>query len=292
MKAEAKRKDEEERVKKEILLQKRQAEEINHSIYEETIANEASVQSGEESTAFYGGRKNEQIKQINSFLKQNIPYEQWCLNKNVVSNLSGTHKDQLSKEVTEVFTGLNISSFLTLSENSLSKHDIKTVIELSHNHQDVRNTEVFHINLSKVTEPLDDIFSKVADKVSDAKKEENAVLITCEDSTGLAAIMCMAYLIKYEGLDVKTAAKIMKERRPNSVLDQHMMVQLETWKKKLWKQKLLENLINLVLSWIPLLLILGVFVFLLRMFQEEIERIYKEDKQTPGYEYFDILRWP
>jgi len=151
---------------------------------------------------------------------------------------------------------------------------------------------VFHINLSKVTEPLDDIFSKVADKVSDAKKEENAVLITCEDSTGLAAIMCMAYLIKYEGLDVKTAAKIMKERRPNSVLDQHMMVQLETWKKKLWKQKLLENLINLVLSWIPLLLILGVFVFLLRMFQEEIERIYKEDKQTPGYEYFDILRWP
>jgi len=291
-KAEEKSKAQEEKVRKENLKQERQAEEINHSIYEEALAYEASVESGEEPSAFFGGRKNEQIKQIKNFLKQNIPYEQWCLNRDVGSNLSGTHKDQLSKEVTEVFPGLHISSFLTLPENSFSKHDIKTVIELSDNIHDLKNTKVLHINLSKVAKALDDTFSIVADEVVNAKKQDHAVLISCEETTGLAATICMAYLIKYEGWNVKTAAYIIKERRPNIVLDQTMIVQLEAWKHQLWKQKLFENMFHLFVSWIPLLLLIGVFVFLLRMYQEEVERIYMEDKQTPEYEYFDILKWP
>ena len=151
---------------------------------------------------------------------------------------------------------------------------------------------MLHINLSKDDSTLEDTFAQIADKVATIKKQDLAALISCEKSTGLAATMCLAYLLKYEGVGVKAATKVLKERRPNAVLDQLMIVKLEAWQKKLWRQQFLDSLLYTFMSWLPLLLLLGLLFFLLKIFQREMEKIYEEGKKTPEYEYFDILKWP
>jgi protein-tyrosine phosphatase len=64
-----------------------------------------------------------------------------------------------------------------------------------------------------------DNFDKIADKIENTKKDGGNVLISCEESTGLAATLSIAYSIKYEGISVKNASKTVSKKRPNIYLD-------------------------------------------------------------------------
>ena len=129
----------------------------------------------------------------------------------------------MSKEVTEVFPGVHLGSFLTLSENCITKHKIATVIEISREVHDIPAADaVIHIQMNGAA--TDESFDKIADNIENTKNEVSNALISCEESTGLAATLSIAYAIKYEGMSVKDASKDVSKRRPEAELDQTTLI--------------------------------------------------------------------
>jgi len=303
--AEAKRIEEErKRVEAEKLAEYQRIEEAKHTAFEEAIATEASSIAGNDPPVFYGGRKNVQIQEIQKFLIENIsymkikslmnaniPYVQMDLIAREVSKLKGATQDQLSKEVTEIFPGVHLGSFLTLSENSTTKHKITTVIEISREKHDIPAADaVIHIQMNGAA--TDESFDKIADNIENAKSEESNTLISCEESTGLAATLSIAYAIKYEGMSVKDASKSVSKRRPKAELDQTTLIKLSAWERKLRRKQLCQKTMQMLRAWLPMVSVLGLLCLALRLFQDEIERQHQMEKETPEYEYFHILKWP
>jgi hypothetical protein len=206
--------------------------------------------------------------------------------------IGGPLEDQLSKAVTEVIPGLHLAGYLTLSQHDLTKYCIKTVIAVTKDHNLIPNTEMLYIDLSEDKETLGDIFTAVAAKVANAKEQGHAALICSETSTGLAATMCLPYLLKYQGITLEAARNLMKERRPNAALDPRLLSKLDAWQKKLWRQQFGQNLVQIIGSSLPLVMMMGMMFWMVRMFQRKMERQYEEEKKTTEYEYFDILKWP
>ena len=205
--------------------------------------------------------------------------------------ISGAQQDHLSKKVTEVFPGLHLASFLTLSENCLPKLGTVTVIEVSRELHDLPAANTV-IHIEQTGAATEDNFNKIADKVANAIKEGGQALISCEESTGLAATLSIAYAVKYEGLSVKNAAKSVSKRRPQADLDPAILIKLSAWERKLRREQLFQQTLQLVASWLPMLSMLGLLCLALKLFQDEIERQHEMEKITPDYEYFHILKWP
>jgi len=303
--AEAQRIEEErKRIEAERLAEYHRIEEAKLLAFDEAVAYEASHIAGNDPPVFYGGRKNVQIQQIQKFLIENIkyanikkflndkpPYIQMDLTASKVSNLEGAKQDQISNEVTEIFPGLHLGSFLTLSENCIAKHGIATVVEVSKELHDVPAVgTVTHLQTNGAS--TDESFDKIADRVEEARKEGGSTLISCEENTGLAATLSIAYAIKYKGMTARVASKTVSKRRPKAGLDQTTLIKLSAWEWKLRRKQLYKNTMNMVATWLPMVSVLALLCLALRLFQDEIERQHQEEKTTPEYEYFHILKWP
>jgi len=303
--AEAKKIEEErKRIEALRLAEYERIEEAKHSAFDEAIASEASYVAGNEHPLFYSGRKNVQIQQILKFLIENIqytsikkylndkpPYIQADLIASRVSNLEGAKQDHLLHEVTEIFPGLHLGSFLTMSESCINKHGIATVVEVSNALHDIPAVDtVTHIQTNGAT--TDESFDKIADRVEETKKEGGSTLISCEDNTGLAATLSIAYAIKYKGMTARVASKTVSKRRPKACLDQTTLIKLSAWEWKLRRKQLYQNTMNMVSTWLPMVSVLALLCLALKLFQDEIERQHQEEKTTPDYEYFHILKWP
>ena len=193
--------------------------------------------------------------------------------------------------MTEVFPGVHLGSFLTLSENCNTKHKIATVIEISREVHDIPAADaVIHIQMNGAA--TDESFDKIADNIENTKNEGSNALISCEESTGLAATLSIAYAIKYEGMSVKDASKNVSKRRPKAELDQTTLIKLSAWERKLQCKQLCQKTMQMLTAWLPMVSVLGLLCLALRLFQDEIERQHQMEKETPEYEYFHILKWP
>lgn len=303
--AEAQKLEEErKRIEAERLAEHKRIEEAKVLAFDEAIASEASAIAGNERPIFFGGRKNVQIQEIQKFLIENIPYInikkflnnkppyiQADLTSREVSNWKGAKQDQLSNEVTEIFPGLHLGSFLTLSENCITKQGIATVVEISTELHDVPKVNtVTHIQINGAS--TDESFDKIADRVEEAKKEGGNALISCEENTGLAATLSIAYAIKYKGMTARVASRTVSKRRPKADLDQTTLIKLSTWEWKLRRKNLYQNTMKMAATWLPMVSVLALLCLMLKIFQDEIERQHQLEKTTPEYEYFHILKWP
>lgn len=193
--------------------------------------------------------------------------------------------------MTEVFPGVHLGSFLTLSENCNTKHKIATVIEISREVHDIPAADaVIHIQMNGAA--TEESFDKIADNIENTKNEGSNALISCEESTGLAATLSIAYAIKYEGMSVKDASKNVSKRRPKAELDQTTLIKLSAWERKLRRKQLCQKTMQMLTAWLPMVSVLGLLCLALRLFQDEIERQHQMEKETPEYEYFHILKWP
>ena len=193
--------------------------------------------------------------------------------------------------MTEVFPGVHLGSFLTLSENCNTKHKIATVNEISREVHDIPAADaVIHIQMNGAA--TDESFDKIADNIENTKNEGSNALISCEESTGLAATLSIAYAIKYMGMSVKDASKDVSKRRPEAELDQTTLIKLSAWERKLRRKQLCQKTMQMLTAWLPMVSVLGLLCLALRLFQDEIERQHQMEKETPEYEYFHILKWP
>ena len=196
-----------------------------------------------------------------------------------------------------MFPGVLIASYLTVSESTLSDHRIDTVVEVSNELHDLREESVVHIKLDGAATVEN--FDKIADTIASTTNKGGKVLISGVESTGLAATLSIAYAIKYQGIRVKNAAKMISKKRPQADLDPTILIKLSAWEWKVrmeaWKvrrEQLFQQTLQLVATWLPMLSMLGLFCLALKLFQDEIERQHQMEKITPEYEYFDILKWP
>merc|ERR1719154_743833 len=260
--------------------------------FEEAIVMKASEIATKEPSAFFGGRKNEQTKKIQKLLTENIPFQETAPTPIIeVFTLKDTaHQDQLSKEVTEVFPGVHLASFLTLSESRLTAYRIDTVVEVASELHDLATEAVVHIKQEGVD--TEDNFHNIADKIACTINKGGKVLISCEDSTGVAATLSVAYAVKYQGIRVKNAAKSISKKRPQADLDPTILIKLSAWQWKLRREQLFQQTLQVVATWLPMLSMLGLLCLALKLFQDEIEQQHQMEKITPEYEYFDILKWP
>ena len=193
--------------------------------------------------------------------------------------------------MSEVFPRVHLGSFLTLSENCTTKHKIATVIEISREVHDIPAVDaVIHIQMNGAA--TEESFDKIADNIANTKNEGSNALISCEESTGLAATLSIAYAIKYEGMSVKDASKNVSKRRPKAELDQTTLIKLSAWERKLRHKQLCQKTMQMLTAWLPMVSVLGLLCLALRLFQDEIERQHQMEKETPEYEYFHILKWP
>merc|ERR1719154_25451 len=283
--------EERKRAEAEQLAEYERIKKARRIAFEEAIVMKASEIAGKEPSAFFGGRKNEQTKKIQKLLTENIPFKETAPTTSIdVFTLKGTQQDQLSKEVTEVFPGVYLASFLTLSESRLSAHRVDTVVEVASELHDLAAEAVVHIKQEGVD--TEDNVHNIADKIACTINKGGKVLISCEDSTGVAATLSVAYAVKYQGIRVKNAAKSISKKRPQADLDPTILIKLSAWQWKLRREQLFQQTLQVVATWLPMLSMLGLLCLALKLFQDEIEQQHQMEKITPEYEYFDILKWP
>jgi len=201
----------------------------------------------------------------------------------------------LSKEVTTICDVLYLASYTALKETNLTKDGITSVIEISSSPRPLTGTDDLHIRLSEEKEITEDVFEKIADKVKNTKTVKGKVLISCEQSTGLSAVLCVPYLIKYEGMSSRKAVKIIEGKRPHAKIHAGTLVRIEEWERKLQGSKLSGGFLSLIASWLPMVfvMLLGYMVF--RMVFDRVDREHMEGKKihvdmyTKLYEYFDVI---
>merc|ERR1711915_487794 len=284
---------EEERklIEKERIEKLQKIEEMKRNAYEELIACEASSIAGIDEPVFYNNCKNIQMQQIQRFLRDNIPYSHIrtflndkmpCIDKDLsfskISNLTEAKRDQLSKKITEVFPGVNLCSFLTFSKSSLAILKLDSLVVVSKDMHFVPEvTSVMHIQENAAS--TETIFDGLADVIEHAKSEGRNTLLSCEESTGLAATLAITYVIKYKGMSVKNAIKSICQRNPQIELDQKVLIKLTAWEKKLRRKQMCDQMRQMVVSYLPLLSVLGLLCLALKLFQDEIERQHRKRKQ-------------
>lgn len=152
----------------------------------------------------------------------------------------GPQQDQLSREVTELFPGLYLASYLTASEPAVAGRGVEAVVEISsRSHDSPALTSQLHVRLSETAH--EENFDRIADFVSDCRERGGAVLISCQENCGLAATLATAYGIKYAGLSARRAAEVAGRARPGAVLDPQLVDRLAAWEWKLRRERLFRQ---------------------------------------------------
>merc|ERR1719445_2590912 len=131
---------------------KRKVYKENIAKYEKLIADEAEIVAGEEPPAFFGGRKFEQVENIKAFLRNIITLDQFIQAPNSFqSKIKALMNTELSRDATELFPGINVANFLTITTGTLEKNDIETIIEVSDKCQENNHLRsVLHVDANKV----------------------------------------------------------------------------------------------------------------------------------------------
>ena len=181
---------------------------------------------------------------------------------------------------------------MALSENSITKHKIQNVIAISSELFEIDAADVLNIELPKDDETLQNSFDQIADKISSSKKSGGETLVCCEESTGLAAALCLAYPVKYDGVSVETAVTVVEKCRPNVKLSSSTVNKLKIWESRIRREQLSQETFQQVVSLLPMLSVLWFLCVALKVLQDEIQCRHDEDKKSSEYEYFDVLQWP
>jgi len=255
-------------------------------------------QVAEKNKPNYASKKEQQIAKIKDFLKDPNSTKSDEIKLDVRLRQSDTEKEESSKEVTKILDGLYLASYTALKESDASKDGITSVIEISSNNKPLAKTDVLHIRLYEDNAALEDTFEQIADKVENSRKGGGKVLIACEQSTGLAAVLCIPYFIKYEGMSAREAAKILEEKRHLAKLHTGTLLRIEEWERKLQAGKLSGGLSSFVASWLPMVFVILLGYLVLKMVFERVDREHMEEKRSTSdmymklYEYFDVRKWP
>ena len=193
--------------------------------------------------------------------------------------------------MTELFPGISIASYLTVSEAALDKNFIETVVEISENIQEHNHLKsILHVD--RENSETEENFNLIADLVEQKKKCNKSVGIICEGSTQIAAALCMTHPIKYDGIETGKAAEIVLKKKPQVKLDDKLLAKMKKWEWKVKKERWLKRSVEMAASQLPLLSVVGLFWLAMRILQDKVEREHKGEKDPAEYNYFDIIRWP
>ena len=147
---------------------------------------------------------------------------------------------ELSREATELFPGINVANFLTITTGTLEKNDIETIIEVSDKCQENNHLRsVLHVDANKVD--TEESFNLIADLIDQKKQSDSNVAIVCEKGPNLAAALSLTHPIKYDGYQTSKAAQIVLKKRPNTELDERLMAKLKKWEWKVRKERMLRR---------------------------------------------------
>ena len=203
-------------------------------------------------------------------------------------------KEEISHEVTELFPGINVASYLTVSEAALDRNMIETVVEISEKIQEHNQLKsILHVDRENAE--TEENFHLIADLVEQKKKCDASVGIICEESAQLAAALCLTHPIKYDGIETSKAAQIVLKKKPQMKLDDKLLAKMKKWERKVRKERFLKRSMEGAASQLPLLSVVGLFWLAMRILQDKVEREHRGDEKEgaeSNYDYFDILRWP
>ena len=198
----------------------------------------------------------------------------------------------MSHEVTELFPGINVASYLTVSESALDRKSIETVVEVSEKIQEHNQLKsILHVDRENAE--TEENFHLIADLVEQKRRSEASVGIICEESAQLAAALCLTHPIKYDGIETFKAAQIVLKKKPQMKLDDKLLAKMKKWERKVRKERFLKRSVEVAASQLPLLSVVGLFWLAMKILQDKVEREHRAEGRDPAeYDYFDILRWP
>ena len=201
-------------------------------------------------------------------------------------------KEEVSHEVTELFPGISVASYLTVSEAALERNMIETVVEISEKIQEHNQLKsILHVDRENAE--TEENFHLIADLVEQKKKSDASVGIICEESAQLAAALCLTHPIKYDGIETSKAAQIVLKKKPQMKLDDKLLAKMKKWEWKVRKERFVKRSVEMAASQLPLLSVVGLFWLAMRILRDKVEREHRaDDKEAAEYDYFDILRWP
>ena len=215
----------------------------------------------------------------------------FCLTFFLFKNLSVSKKEEISHEVTELFPGISVASYLTVSDAALDRNSIETVVEISENIQEHNHLKsILHVD--RENSETEENFNLIADLVEQKKKYNANVGIICEGSSQIAAALCMTHPIKYDGIETDKAAQIVIKKKPQVKLDDKLLLKMRKWEWKVKKERWLKRSVEAAASRLPLLSVVALFWLAIRILQDKVEREHTADKDSAEYNYFDIIRWP
>ena len=193
--------------------------------------------------------------------------------------------------MTELFPGISMASYLTVSDAALDRNLIETVVDISENIQEHNHLKsILHVD--RENSETEENFNLIADLVEQKKKCNANVGIICEGSSQTAAALCMTHPIKYDGIETNKAAQIVLKKKPQVKLDDKLLLKMKKWEWKVKKERWLKRSVEAAASQLPLLSVVALFWLGLRILQDKVEREHSEDKDPAEYNYFDIIRWP
>merc|ERR1719369_1186961 len=246
----------------------------------------------------FKSKKEEQMSRIKDFLKDPNSPTTKDIQLDVRLKKTDSEKEESSKEITKIFDHLYIASYAAVKENQTGVEEISSAIEISNRPNLKSFQDVLHIVYSDENVMLKTIFEKIADKVENTKKMGGKILITCEQSTGVSAAMCIPYLIKYGKLNTREAVKMLEKKRKQAKPNPGIIIRLEEWEAKQSQLGVTGGFSALLVSWFPMLFIIILGYLLFRKIFDVVEKDHTIEKRSDAdfytklYEYFDVRKWP
>jgi len=246
----------------------------------------------------FKSKKEQQISKIKDFLRDpNSPATE-DVQLDVRFKQTEAEREESSKEITKILDHLFIASYSAVKDNQTSVEGISAAIEISNSPNLKSFPDVLHIIYSDENVMLKTIFSKIADKVENIRKNGGKILITCEQSTGVSAAMCIPYLIKYAKMSTREAMKMMEKKRKQAKPHSGIIIRLEEWEARQSEWSVSGGLTSIVASWLPLVFIIILGYLLFKKIFDVVENDHMMEKRTDAdfytklYEYFDVRNWP
>ena len=178
--------------------------------------------------------------------------------------ISDSEKEEISEVISKIVDNIYFCSYKAVKELNLQRENITKVIIVSES-QTKTDFEIAcdHIQITSEDNISPDNLTNVAEKLNQEVVAGNKVLVTSQINTGVSACLCIPYLVKFRGMQVREAVQLIENMRPTLLLQPAVIVKIEEWAASISNmENKIKSITSLSQTWLPMIFFL-LFMFML-----------------------------
>ena len=178
--------------------------------------------------------------------------------------ISDAEKEEISETFSQVADNIYFCSYKAVKELNLHREKITKVILLSEApiKLDIE-AATDHIQFTSEDDITSDYLTTLAENLNKEVGAGNKIVMTSKINTGVSACLCIPYLVKFRGMQVREAVQLIENMRPTLLLQPAVIVKIEEWATSISNvDNKIKSITSLSQTWLPMIFFL-LFLFML-----------------------------